>query len=266
MLEELKQDLTGLRETISDREISDIALSALKEAARITFQMKIRDIFNFVKFVVVGSSRLVSYLYRTMKQEGWNAPRTWWKDTKESFKKKLEQIETVWEQMSPEQRVDTLIDFVIIVLTLFLVGGGLDFEGGLPDTDLTFGVGKHRNIFTHTVLLGLTLEFIVRFLVALVTESEKRGYTPRSEFLRAVLDFAKKHHDAAIAGMWLGLFVHYLKDANLLARRTKPYAGVRGLSMQEHQRMLASNAFVSAIFGSGAVVNPEEEYLNELKQ
>ncbi|KAF2958383.1 hypothetical protein AS159_01375 [Thermotoga sp. Ku-13t] len=256
MLEELKQDLVELCKIISDREISDIALSALKEAARITFQMKIRDIFNFVKFVVVGSSRLMSYLRRTIKQKGWNAPGTWWKDAKEGFKKKLEQIKTIWEQMSPEQRVDTLIDFVIIVLILFLVGGGFDFEGGLPDTDLAFSVGAHRNIFTHTVLLGLTLEFTVRFLVALATESEKRGYRPRSEFLRAVLDFAKKHHGAAITGMWLGLFVHYLKDANLLARRTKPYTGITGLSMQEHQRMLASNAFASAIFGSDIVVNP----------
>lgn len=161
--------------------------------------------------------------------------------------------------MSPEQRVDTLIDFVIIVLTLFLVNGGPDFECGLPDTNLALGVGKHRNVFTHTVLLGLTLEFTVRFLVSLATESEKRGYAPRSEFLRAMLDFAKKHHNATITGMWLGLFLHYLKDANLLARRTKPYTGITGLSMQEHQRMLASNAFPSAIFGSGVVVNPMPE-------
>lgn len=98
MLEELKQDLTGLRRTISDREISDITLSALKEAARITFQTKIKDIFNFVKFVVVGSSKIISYLYRTIKQEGWNAPGTWWKDAKEGFKKKLEQIKAIWNR------------------------------------------------------------------------------------------------------------------------------------------------------------------------
>lgn len=159
--------------------------------------------------MVVGSSKLTIYLYRTIKQEDWNAPRIWWKGAGEGFKKKLEQIKTIWKQMSSEQRVDTLINFVIIVLTLFLARGGLHFEGGLPDTDLAFGMGTHRNIFIHTVLLGLTLEFTVRFLVALATESKKRGYTPRSELLRVVLDFTKKHHDAAITGMWLDLFVPY---------------------------------------------------------
>jgi len=248
MQEEMRQDLTEVRNILSDDEISDIAVNALKEAVKVTLKTKIKDIFNFVKFMVSNSIKLTKYLYKTVKQEGWNSPKIWWQDAKKNVVRKVEQIKNIWEQMSPQQRVNTLIDFVIIISMSFLVSGGLDLEGGLPDTDLAFDVGRHRNIFTHSILIGLTLEFTIRFLVALITESEKRGYTPRSKILQVVLNFAKKHHNAAISGMWLGLFLHFLKDANLLSKRTKPYAGVNGLSMQDHQRILSSNAFASAVF------------------
>lgn len=248
MQEELRQDLIEVRKIISDQEICDIAMNALKEALKITLQTKIKDILNFVKLIVVNSIKLTKYLYRTIKQEGWNSPKIWWQDVKTSVMKTVEQVKVIWKQMSPQQKVDTLIDFVIIIFMTFIVSGGFDFEGGLPDTDLAFGVGAHRDIFTHTILIGLTVEFTIRFLVALITESEKREYTPKSKFLQAILNFAKKHHNTVISGMWLGLFLHFLKDANLLSNRTKPYAGINGLSMKQHKSIFASNAFASAVF------------------
>jgi len=106
----------------------------------------------------------------------------------------------------------------------------------------------HRNIFTHTILIGLVFEFLLRFSVAASIEARKRGFTPKSKFLNAVLKFAEKHHLAIISGMWLGLFVHFLKDANYLAPRTKPYVGIKNVSMRTHQNLLASNALLSLIF------------------
>lgn len=253
MHEELRQDLIEVRKIISDEKICDIAMNALKEALKITFQTKIKDILNFIKLIVVNSIKLTKYLYRTIRQESWNSPKVWWQDAKTNIMKTVERIKTIWKQMNPQQKADTLIDFVIIIFMTFIVSGGVDLEGGLPDTDLVFDVGMHRNIFTHTILIGLTVEFTVRFLVALITESEKRGYTPKSKFLQAVLKFAKKHYNAAISGMWLGLFLHFLKDANLLSNRTKPYAGINGLSMGQHKFIFASNAFASALFSQQSI-------------
>ncbi len=75
-----------------------------------------------------------------------------------------------------------------------LADGGLDFESRLPNSDLMVGIGNHRNLFSHTIATGMVSEFTIRSLVQLSFEAEKAGYTPQNPFLRAVLDFAYKHH------------------------------------------------------------------------
>lgn len=247
-MEELKQDLLNIRSIVSDEKISEIAYNALVNAAKAVIETKIKSIFEFVKFVVVNTIKITKYLAKTIKEEKLNAPKKWWSDTKKLINNKIEQIKKIWQSMTLQQRVDTIIDFSIMVLFAFLVSGGFDLEGGLPDTDRAFGMGAHRNLFTHTILVGLTMEFVIRFLVALVVESEKFGYVPKSKILQNLLEFAKKHHTAAISGMWLGLSLHFLKDSNFFASRTKPYVGVEGWSMRDHQNMLMSNAMAAAIF------------------
>ncbi|MCS7175391.1 hypothetical protein [Pseudothermotoga sp.] len=248
MQEELKQDLLALRNLISDDKMAEIASNALKEALRVTIETKIRNIFSFMKFTVVSSVKLTKYLCKTVREEKWAAPKKWLIDLKDQLKSRAEKIKKTWESMTQQQKVDTAIDFAIVALSAFLVSGGFDLEGGLPDIDTKFGVGKHRNFFTHSILIGLTLEFVIRFLVALAVESEKHGYVPKSKLFQAFLNFAKKHHNAAISGMWLGLFLHFAKDANLFSTRTKPYTGINGLSMRQHQSLFTSNALAAAIF------------------
>lgn len=247
-MEELKQDLLNIRTVVSDEKISEIAYNALINAAKAVIETKVRNIFEFVKFTVVNTIKITKYLIETIKEEKIKAPKKWWNDGKRLINNKIEQIKKMWQSMTPQQRADTIVDFSIMVLFAFLVSGGFDLEGGLPDTDRAFGMGAHRNIFTHTIFVGLTLEFVIRFLVALVVESEKFGYVPKSKILQSLLDFAKKHHTAAISGMWLGLSLHFLKDSNFFTSRTKPYAGIQGWSMRDHQNALMSNAMAAAIF------------------
>lgn len=260
-MEELKQDLLSVRRIVSDEKISEIAYNALINASKAVIETKIRSIFDFVKFVLVNSVKLTSYLIKTLKEEKLKAPKKWIIDSKNQIINKVEQIKKIWQSMTPQQRADTIIDFSIMMLFAFLVSGGFDLEGGLPDKDLTFGVRNHRNIFTHTILLGLTMEFIIRFLAALVIESEKLGYVPKSKILQSLLNFVKKHHTAAISGMWLGLFLHFLKDSNYFSARTKPYVGIRNMTMRDHQNVLISNAMAAAIFSQ-----PKEQLIKHTSQ
>ncbi|WP_448522544.1 hypothetical protein [Pseudothermotoga sp.] len=248
MTEELRQDLVQIKETISEKQLLEIAENAFKEALKATLEAKVRNIFETVKFLFNTTIKLVRYTATTIKEHGLSAPSKWLRDAKEMVKLKFKQLQELWSSMTPKQRVDSLIDATIVLATMLLVGGGLDFEGGLPDTDLAKGVKVHRNIFTHTILIGLVFEFLLRFLIATSIEARKRGFTPKSKLLNAVLKFAEKHHLAVISGMWLGLFVHFLKDSNYLASRTKPYFGIKNVSMRTHQNLLASNALLSLIF------------------
>jgi|GEM_PF-4899478 len=118
-----------------------------------------------------------------------------------------------------------MVDAATALAIALLVTVGLDIEGGLPDLDLVGGIKKHRNILTHTILVGLALEFLMRSLVILSDVVQKNGFMPRSRLLKAVSRFYEKHHIVGIRGMWFGLFLHYLKDSSYFSLRTKPYVG-----------------------------------------
>jgi len=136
LTEELRQDLVQIKETISEKQLLEIAENAFKQALKATLETKVKNIFETVKFLFNTTIRLVRYTATTIKEHGLSAPSKWLKDAKEMVKLKFKQLQELWSSMTPKQRVDTLIDATIVLATMLLVGGGLDFEGGLPDADL----------------------------------------------------------------------------------------------------------------------------------
>lgn len=60
-----------------------------------------------------------------------------------------------------EKKIEILIVTILTFSIFFTVGGRLDMEGGVPDLDTELlGIGMHRNVFLHTILLGLGLGII----------------------------------------------------------------------------------------------------------
>lgn len=247
---DLKGELNNIFSHFNSEEIGGIFWVSLKDAAKVTVVTKIFALKNTIKTIFQVTKGFTKYMYEIIKNERFYFWKRLLSDSKALVESKIILIKKIWESMSFEEKKATMIDFTIITLSALVFGGGLDFEGGAPDMDSKFGIGNHRNLFSHTILLGFTLEFGLRFIGNLLINSEKKGIYPRIKLLSSILDFIKKNHEKVIKGMWIGLFVHYLKDANLLSNRTKPYSGLHGLDMQTHQGIYTSNAILSAIFAS----------------
>jgi len=257
--DETRAELTQMFSNLSSDDIKNIFLSSLKEAVSATVMTKITSLGDFVEFVFTGSIQATKYIYKIIKEEKWRFPVRMFSDFSKVVRTRALIVETVWKGMTNEERKDTAIDFLVIVFSAFIVGGGVDMEGGAPDLDIVTGIGNHRNVFSHTILLGLTLELALRFMGNILINLDERGIKPSSKLLSSVLNFVKDKHEKAIQGMWIGLFFHYLKDANLFSPRTKPYAGLNGLSMGTHKSIFASNAILSAIFATNVDAKKEDE-------
>jgi hypothetical protein len=229
-------------------EIFEIAETAFKDALKMTLKSKIKGILRTIFSIVKISYKFFSYILETSRKYGKDVFKIWLKDIRSAVVEKVETIKNIWKSMDSKQKFESLIDISVFGITTLLVAGGFDLEGGLPDTDLRMGIGSHRNLFTHTILIGLLLEFVVRFLVNLTTEAYKRGYLPNYKLFEAFVEFGKKYEKTVISGLWFGLFLHFLKDANIFSGKMKPYVGISGQTMQTHKNIMTTNAILSAIF------------------
>lgn len=149
-----------------------------------------------------------------------------------------------------DTRRQVVADTLIAGVTAWFVAGGADLEGGIPDLDLVFGVGNHRNPFSHSLILGLSVEGGMRFTAAALS----RVYAHLPEQHSRVWDWAletfDKTYEAVIVGVWFGSALHLLNDVGLPGARTKPYVMLPvSLTNAGHQALLASSAAASACLG-----------------
>lgn len=99
-----------------------------------------------------------------------------------------------------------------MVITSVIVAGGPDGDGGVPDMDLLGGIGAHRSPWTHSILMGATLETgflaLIR-LVQLVHSNLPPRHDPKWDDL--ALHSSSILH-AANKGTSIGLSYHFLMD------------------------------------------------------
>lgn len=175
-------------------------------------------------------------------------------DTKDSVIETINDKVRIFKAMSMKDKKGILISGILWSAMILAVGGGTDFEGGVPDLDIkTGGIGNHRNVFSHTILVGLSLEFFLRLTISILRHG--REYLPNDkskiwQYIEELADIIDSNENILISGMWLGLSIHLLKDANIGGRSTKPYVGMpMEMSMESHQNIFAGNSFLSFIFG-----------------
>ena len=136
------------------------------------------------------------------------------------------------------------------LMIFFASAGGFDLEGGLPDQDLKFGIGKHRHIFSHSVILGFGAEFVMRYVMLFLSIIYTKLPSSHHEIWDKMHEFIQKNKNLAIGAMWMGIGAHLLKDAGLFADKIKPYAGLPGShSMSFHKGLFATNAAVAETIG-----------------
>lgn len=135
---------------------------------------------------------------------------------------------------------------VLALATGFLAGsGGLDANGGIPDSDLALGIGWHRSPFTHSIIAGVVVEGAILSLVDLtgvIHDKLPPGYDPFWDKLLA----AKENIAARLSeGASAGIAYHLGVDATL---QPGAYHGLPiDMPMEAHQALLAANAAAEGI-------------------
>lgn len=135
---------------------------------------------------------------------------------------------------------------VLALATGFLAGsGGMDANGGIPDSDLALGIGWHRSLFTHSIIAGVVVEGAILSLVDLtgvIHDKLPPGYDPFWDKLLA----AKENIAARLSeGASAGIAYHLGVDATL---QPGAYHGLQtAMPMEAHQALLAVNAAVEGV-------------------
>ncbi|MDE3269080.1 MAG: hypothetical protein OYH77_02220 [Pseudomonadota bacterium] len=144
--------------------------------------------------------------------------------------------------------------YVLTILSYTTVFLASAYGGySLPDKDIAlFGIGGHRNFFTHSVVPALLVALLVKFMIRVIDEI----FIKTKNAGRRALAVIKNHLMLIIGGFSTGVAVHLLEDGIL-----EPSGTIRGPGFNtfisgttlDDQAYLVVNGLFSTIFGKKAV-------------
>ncbi|MBM7560030.1 hypothetical protein [Marinitoga litoralis] len=236
--------INGLRES----DFNKILKEAFKESVDFTFANKGRQLVKIIKSIP-ELIKLSSKCLKNIKIEDYknilNIPKNILFKSRDIIKEKY----VGFNNLTFKEKKEKIVNLLLYSLMVLITAGGKDLEGGVPDLDIKFfGIGGHRNIFFHSIIIGFILEFSFRFLLKIVQKSKEYGQLPNNKFWNSMYELSLKE-DILIEGAWMGLSLHFLRDANIFSERVKPYSGIKGKSMNFHKSLFATNGLISGIFG-----------------
>ncbi|AEH51223.1 hypothetical protein [Pseudothermotoga thermarum] len=253
-IEAVTNEIKLVASRISNQKLWVITENAFKEAFKMTFIHKYYAFKFFLAASYKALKALAKYFKESFQAKGIKgilieAPIR----AKNKAVEKINQFWKDWKSMDEKERFDKLLGYVVFGISAVITGGGFDFEGGIPDTDIKLGgIGSHRNLLSHTIIIGFISEFAIRFVTQLAVEAEKEEIAENLPFIKLLAEFSRKYQDYLVNGMWFGLFVHFLKDSKIFSSsRTKPYVGLKNLTVKQHKQIFAANAFTSMAFSVG---------------
>lgn len=152
--------------------------------------------------------------------------------------------------LKPGEQIHEIGSLILTMAIFFSVAGGLDLEGGAPDLDIAVqGIGSHRNLFSHSIFLGIGLEFSARFALELLKNILPT--LPKSKYGRwdRVTEIIEKNEERGVAAMWAGIGAHLFKDSALILGGLKPYSGLPfSMPVTIHQGLYAANGIACEAF------------------
>jgi len=256
----LKEEVTLLLNKVDRERLKRILKSSLWDALKVTAASKGRALAGMAGSIFKGAKATGGFIAK----ESWKAVLD-----REYFRKIPQRVGSFtgekinlvkmassnFARLEAREKATVAVDAGIFFFFMLISGGGKDFEGGIPDQDLKLGIGKHRNLFSHTVLLPLTLEVAARFIVGVAREyrDDLSQMKYLGGLLEEIIDFVDSREDLIIGGMWAGISIHLLKDAGIFQKYIKPYSGLSGLSMNTHKSIFLGNSFL-ALFFSGECI------------
>ena len=248
-IKDLYSNLIDASRVLGNKRMIRIISKSAKDTAKDVIRSKIISIEIFITSTVNGTKRVIN----AFKKDGL-------KGVGKLFLNKAERLIYDVKNFSSELVDDFKNDrksflrkvskIAVFSTAALIYAGGFDLEGGVPDTDLKFGIGHHRNIVSHTIILPLFIEFSIRFILNIAEEMVKEGH---EGVWRKLYDFKKEYSDVLIGGLWFGAMMHLFKDSAPFSDRTKPLTGLHGLSMETHKRILSASSALAGIFSYEAL-------------
>ena len=262
-----KELLYSLKKTYSNEELVKTFANILLESGTQTVKSKKEISVNFFKKV----GNISGNVYKISKAKVENYQNNGFKNqlnkdfesTKSIIKKKKKKIKTVginikdksisfknnFLDKSKNEKIELLCVGLMSILIFYASAGGEDFEGGIPDSDLNLGIGFHRHIVSHSIIMGLIIELLMRIGIEIINKTYQNLPSEHHQFWDNVNLHINKYKGIAIGSMWAGISVHLIKDSGILGHGVKPYTGVPiELSKEAHQGLFAANGTASAFF------------------
>lgn len=152
-----------------------------------------------------------------------------------------------------ENPKETAPGLLALVIGFYVGSGGLDGNGGVPDTDITIlGIGEHRSIFTHSIISGIIMEGSILALSELADLVCDKLPEDRSPFWDQVRKIKDQIGTPLAVGTSSGIAYHLAVDGLI---QVAPYKDLPfSMPMEAHQTILVLNA---AAEGSDAVLRAE---------
>lgn len=156
-----------------------------------------------------------------------------------------------FQHLTFRQQREEIVLGTLSLLVFFGVAGGRDLEGGFPDSDIKLlGIGNHRNIFFHSIMAGMGIEFGIRFLGYFLEKCYRLLPQDHHPLWDELKQLGGKLTSRTIAAAWLGVGAHLVKDAAIFSEAIKPMTGLPGsMSMAQHQAALLANGLAAGAIG-----------------
>jgi len=250
----LARDLQSACEDLNGADWAGLIGSALSAAAQTTASVRWHSVRNLGRRIVRASEHIGSVGPRQAALDAWKSVR----DAAEAAPDRA-RAAFAWLRSLPKGRqVDELTQVLLTWMVFYAAAGEADLEGGLPDLDLALGIGAHRSVVSHSLLLGIESELALRFGLSLLDGLIAHMPDDRHPVWSRIAAALDRYGERAMTGVWLGIGAHLIKDAGLLhLGTTKPVVGLPwSMPMAAHQTFLAANGVACAAVASPGSSSP----------
>lgn len=253
----LASDLLFAARSMDSADWARLVVLSVGRAGRATCHVR----WNGVRSLVGGASKAGQHVWQVGPKQ---AAADAWTAAHRTVAELPSRTQKAWQDfcaLSRGKQADEIAQMLLSWMVFYAAAGGQDLEGGLPDMDLLVGIGEHRSLFSHSVLLGLEVELALRFGLAALDCLILRMPGDRHPVWDRIASLLERYGERALTGIWLGIGAHLLKDATLLSvAGTKPVVGLPwSMPMEAHQAFLAANGVAAAAVGASGQPAPSRQ-------
>lgn len=187
---------------------------------------------------------------RQLGTNGWAAGAKFVESSSNAVRSLIADLRSKPKEVAPE--------LLVSALAFFVVGGGLDGDGGVPDLDIElFGIGGHRSIFTHSIVAGTIIETSLYSLIDLVVIAHNHLPENHDPLWDSIFKRSHSVTSGLVRGSSAGLAYHLAVDSVVQPGvfRDLPFSA----PLEVHQVIAGANAASEAKEAATSRVAPTKQ-------